>query len=167
MADGNRREREDLVQELIERMMAIMRKVRHDTVPSEPLLSMPQLHILFTIAMKKGAGVSVSELAELTGVTPGAVTQFVKPLVAQDLVARESDPSDRRIVRLCLTSKARGQMARMRREYLDAAARTFGVLGIEDIRTLNDILTRLDVPIEKEETSPEGRDKPGPSSHRT
>ena len=141
MANGTQREREDQIQEVIERMMALMRKVRHDTAPSEPVLSMPQLHLLFVIHMKKG-GVSVSELAELSGITPGAVTQFVNALVEKDLVARESDPNDRRVVRRSRTTNARGQMARMRREHLAAAARTFDVLAIEDIRTLNAISTR-------------------------
>ena len=152
MTGGTQRERDDLLQELIERMMAIMRKVRHDAVPSEPLLSMPQLHILFTIAMKKG-GVSVSDLAEASGVTPGAVTQFVNALVERDLVARESDPSDRRVVRLCLTPNARRQLQRLRRDHLAAAARVFDVLSLEDIRALNDILARINVPMEKEEPS--------------
>jgi DNA-binding MarR family transcriptional regulator len=153
---GTQQERENLVQELIERMMGIMRKVRHDAVPNEPLLSMPQLHILFSIAMKKG-GVSVSELAELSGVTPGAVTQFVNALAEKDLVARESDPSDRRIVRLRITPRARGQLERLRRDHLAAAAHAFDVLSLEDIRTLNEILGRLNVPLEKEELPPDGR----------
>jgi DNA-binding MarR family transcriptional regulator len=161
MADATRREREDLLQELIERMMSLMRKVRHDTVPSEPLLSPPQLHLLFAIAMKKES-VSVSELAELSGVTPGAITQFVNTLVERELVARESDPNDRRIVRLCLTPSARGQMARMRRDYLTAAARTFDELSLEDIRTLNDILSRLNVPLEKDHATKGDDRAPGP-----
>jgi DNA-binding MarR family transcriptional regulator len=145
MAGNIKREREDLVQELIERMMSIMRKVRHDTVPSEPMLSPPQLHIFFTIAMRKG-GVSVSGLAEMSGVTPGAVTQFVNALVEKDLVVRENDPGDRRIVRLRLTPTAHGQLKRMRREYLTAAARTF------------DILARINVPLEK---NPDRKDETG------
>ena len=146
---GTRREREDLLQELIERLMSVMRKVRHDIVPSEPLLSPPQIHILFAISTSK-EGVSVSELAELSGVTPGAITQFVNALVERDLVARESDPNDRRIVRLRVTPTARRQMDRMRREYLTATARTFDELSLDDLRTLNEILSRLNVPLDKE-----------------
>jgi len=146
---GTQREREDLLQELIDRLISLMRKVRHDITPSEPVLSQPQLHLLFTIALKKN-GVSVSELAELTGVTPGAVTQFVNALVERDLVARESDPNDRRIVRLRVTPTARRQMEKMRREYITAAARTFDELSLDDLRILNEILSRLNVPLDKE-----------------
>ncbi len=161
MTDATKREREDLLQELIDRIMSIMRKVRHDTVPAEPFLSPPQFHIFFTIAMKK-SGVSVSELAELSGVTPGAVTQFVNALVEKELVVRETDPSDRRVVRLKLTPNARGQLARLRREHLATAARIFDVLSTEELRTLNDIFNHLDVSLEKDEHLPDGR---GPS-HR-
>lgn len=151
------KEREDLLQELIERMISIMRKVRHDSVPSGPVLSPPQVHLLFSIAEKKEDGVSVSELADMTGVTPGAITQFVNGLVERDLVVRENDPDDRRVVRLTLTRTARNQFEKLRREYLESATRTFDVLSIEDIRKLNTIFARIDVPLDKDKNIKTGK----------
>lgn len=150
------REREDLLQELIERMMSVMRKVRHDSLPSGPALSPPQAHILHSITMKKD-GASVSELAERMGVTPGAITQFVNGLVEQDLVVRENDPDDRRVVRLKLTRTARNQFEKLRREYLESAARTFDVLSVEDIHTLNRIFARIDIPLDKDKDPKTGK----------
>lgn len=143
------KEREDLVQELIERMMSITRKVRHDSTPSKPDLSMPQVHLLFYIADKQEAGATVSELADIIGVTPGAVSQFVNGLVDQGQVVREPDLVDRRIVRLRLTQAARDKFKQMRRDYLAAAARNFDLLTTKELHTLNNILARLNVPLEK------------------
>ena len=142
------KERQDLLQELIERMMSVMRKVRHDSIPTGPALSPPQAHLLHSITMRKD-GATVSELAERMGVTPGAITQFVNGLVEQDLVVRESDPTDRRVVRLNLTPKARVQFEKLRREYLESAAQAYDVLSIKDIRTLNTIFAKIDVPLHK------------------
>ena len=143
------KEREDLVLELIERMMSISRKLKHDSAPSPPVLSMPQVHLLFYIAHKQEEGATVSELAESSGVTPGAISQFVNGLVEKGEVVREPDPVDRRMVRLRLTQAARDRFERMRRDYLDAAARTFDILDIDELRTVNAILARLNVPLEK------------------
>ncbi len=124
--------------------------MRFRTIPSGPVLSPPQVHLLFSIAEKKEDGVSVSELADMTGVTPGAITQFVNGLVERDLVVRENDPDDRRVVRLKLTRTARSQFEKLRREYLESAARTFDALSIGDIQKLNDIFARIDVPLGKD-----------------
>lgn len=82
---------------------------------------------LLTIAKYKEDGISVKELAERSNVTPGAITQFVDVLITKDLVRREEDPHDRRIVRLKLTPAAASQLQKFRKEFLATAARAFAV----------------------------------------
>jgi DNA-binding MarR family transcriptional regulator len=127
--------REDLMQTLIQRMMSIMRHLHHDSIPSEPPLSPPQVHLLFSIASKQ-EGISVKDLAERTSVTPGAITQFVDGLVEMGLVMREGDPNDRRIVRLKLTELAKSQFEHFRKDYLTSASRVFNVLSNDEIKQL-------------------------------
>ncbi len=123
------------MQTLIQRMMSIMRHVHHSSIPSEPPLSPPQVHLLFSIASKQ-EGISVKELAERTSVTPGAITQFVDGLVEMRLVMREGDPNDRRIVRLKLTELAKSQFEHFRKDYLTSASRVFDVLSNDEIKQL-------------------------------
>jgi len=123
------------MQTLIQRMMSIMRHVHHSSIPSEPPLSPPQVHLLFSIASKQ-EGISVKELAERTSVTPGAITQFVDGLVEMGLVMREGDPNDRRIVRLKLTELAKSQFDHFRKDYLTSASRVFDVLSNDEIKQL-------------------------------
>lgn len=135
--------REDLLQTLIDRMNSVMRLVRHQSIPSVPILSPPHAHVLFTISMKE-EGVSVKDLAEIIGVTPGAITQFVNTLVERDLVLREDDPNDRRLVRLKLTQTAKEQFKQLRKDYLASATRLFGVVSNEELQLLIDIFSRMD-----------------------
>lgn len=135
--------REDLLQTLIQRMMSVMRHVRHPGPPPEPVLSPPQLHLLFTIAGRK-EGISVKELAEGASVTPGAITQFVDALVERGLVMREGDPNDRRIVRLKLTELARNQFEKFRKEHLAAFSRVFAVLTDDEIKQLIALMTKIE-----------------------
>lgn len=148
--------REDLLQTAVRRMMSVMRHVHHSgphpgPPPGEPPLSPPQANIFFTIARQR-RGVSVKELAEETGVTPGAVTQFVDPLVAKGLVMREGDPSDRRIVRLKITDLARERFEKFRREHLSSFSKVFDVLTEAEIKSFIALL-------EKIESSQAGKDK--------
>jgi DNA-binding MarR family transcriptional regulator len=127
--------REDLLQRLIEVMMSVMKNVGRGPAPGGLALGPPQVRILHLIAGRE-EGVPVSELADKMRVTPGAVTQFVDALVAKDLISRESDPDDRRIVRLRLTGTAIAQYERLRKEFLDSAARAFDVLSDRELRVL-------------------------------
>jgi DNA-binding MarR family transcriptional regulator len=145
--------REDLLQTVTQRMMSVMRHVRHHGPPPEPPLSPPLLHILFAIARRKGEGISVKELAERSSVTPGAITQFVDALVERSLVEREGDHSDRRIVRLKLTDLAKNQLDKFRKEHLKSMSKIFDALNDDEIKQLIKLFTKLD-------TYHEMKDKP-------
>ena len=135
--------REELLQILIRRIMSIMKYVGRDFIKSEPDLSPPQVRLLLSIG-RRVDGISVSELAELNEVTPGAVTQFVNTLVEKNLVSREGDPHDRRIVKLKLTEAARNQFEKLKKEHLVSITRIFGPLSKEDLQRLIDILMKID-----------------------
>jgi DNA-binding MarR family transcriptional regulator len=135
--------REDLLQMAVQRMMSVMRHVRHPGPPPEPILSPPQLHLLFTIDSHKEE-MSAKELAERSSITPGAVTQFVDTLVERGLVAREGDPNDRRIVRLKLTEQAKGQLEQFRKKHLAVMSKIFEALTDDEIKQLIALFTKMD-----------------------
>ena len=136
--------REDLLQTLTQRMMSVMRPVRHPAPPPEPSLSPPQVHLLFAIARKKEAAISMKELADLSSITPGAVTQFVDGLVERGLVAREGDPNDRRVVRLKLTELALSQFEKFRKEHLKSMFKIFEALNDDELKQLTELFTKVD-----------------------
>ncbi len=64
-------------------------------------LTIPQMRLLW--ALRDEDGLPVGALAEHLGVNPSTITGHVDRLVRQDLVRREEDADDRRIVRNYLT----------------------------------------------------------------
>jgi DNA-binding MarR family transcriptional regulator len=137
--------REDLLQTVIHRMMSLRRDMRHPGPPPEHFLSPPQAHLFFTIAEKKEAGISVKELAELSNITPGAVTQFVDTLVERGMVAREIDPNDRRMVKLKITPQAKSHFEKVRKEHLDSMIQIFEALTNDEIKQLIALITKMDI----------------------
>jgi DNA-binding MarR family transcriptional regulator len=67
-------------------------------------LTMPQARVLFTLV---SGDQSAGELAEQLGVTPSTITGITDRLVRQDLIERQEDSRDRRVVRLALTEEGR------------------------------------------------------------
>ena len=136
--------REDLLQTLVQRMMSVMRHVKHPAPPTGVLqLSPPQANILFTIAHHKN-GMAVKELADFTGVTPGAITQFVDGLVQKGLVTREGDPDDRRVVRLKVTQLALDQAEKFRMVHLASFSQVFEVLDNNEIKQLLALMEKIE-----------------------
>src|SRR3989338_5082060 len=102
--------REELLQRTFEQLFSVMRQMHRDVSPKEPLLSHPQARLVFAIAKYKEEGISVKELARMSSMTAGAITQFADVLIAKGLVRREEDSDDRRVVRLTLTPAAKREM---------------------------------------------------------
>lgn len=139
----------------MERMMLVTRMIRHISNPGVPFLSHPLAHVLFTVAMHE-EGISVKDLSEHIGVTPGAVTQFVSSLAERGLIEREMDASDRRIVRLKASQLARDDMEKIRNDALASTLKVFENISDEDIRRLIDIFSQIDTSPLHNHPGPEG-----------
>ncbi|MCX6734818.1 MAG: MarR family transcriptional regulator [Candidatus Peregrinibacteria bacterium] len=126
--------REELLQKLIEKMMSVMKNMHsgHCFPFGELKLSRPQVSILFFISKSKD-GVSSKELAEFLNVTSGAITQFIDPLVDEKLIRREEDENDRRITRMTLTESAKDKMAKFKKSYHKSVSASFDKFSEEEI----------------------------------
>jgi DNA-binding MarR family transcriptional regulator len=92
-------------------------------------LTLTQLRVLFLLREENGASAGV--LAERLSVTPSTVTRIVDRLVRQELVQRETDDGDRRLVRHHLSAKG---------------ARTVEELERRGRARMSEVMDRLSVP---------------------
>jgi DNA-binding MarR family transcriptional regulator len=86
----------------------------------------------------------MTELADHLGIVPRSVTTVVDALEKAGLVRRETDPRNRRAIRLHLTDRGLAVRDEMRRSRRRAAEDLFAPLDAEDRKTLGDLLSRLD-----------------------
>lgn len=80
---------------------------------SDDGLTIPQMRLLW--ALRDEDGLPVGALADQLGVNPSTITGHVDRLVRQDLVRREEDADDRRIVRNYLTETGAITVGALRR----------------------------------------------------
>jgi len=113
-------------------------------------LTMTQLGVLFLL--RRDVGVPAGLLAERLRVTPSTLTRIVDRLVRLNLVCRQEDSDDRRLVRHYLTpegAQTLEEMARTGRAYLTEILRQFPREKLERLREALQDLTQAAEVVEK------------------
>ncbi|WP_084673375.1 MarR family winged helix-turn-helix transcriptional regulator [Paenibacillus sp. HW567] len=102
--------------------------------------------LLICIARRSHAadeGMKVSEISRLLGLTPPTVTQLVNSLEAKQMVVRQADASDRRVVRIKLTEQGK-IITRRARDHMDVTLnRLVEHLGEDECNQLADLLQKV------------------------
>ncbi|HCG00875.1 MAG TPA: MarR family transcriptional regulator [Chloroflexi bacterium] len=86
---------------------------------------------------------TLSELAEAEGVSRPSMTVLAASLLEQNLVARELDASDGRVVRVRITLLGKRVLERSRTRRNAYLAKRLGSLSVEELRTLDQAATIL------------------------
>ncbi|WP_336776144.1 MarR family winged helix-turn-helix transcriptional regulator [Paenibacillus sp. MMO-58] len=100
-----------------------------------------QFKLLFTL--HTSGSLKVSELADILGLTSGAITGIADKLVAEDLISRERAKDDRRVVYIELTAKGKDVVDDILESQKETFSSFFNVLPEEDIQHLRRIFTQL------------------------
>lgn len=127
------------IDQLLRRIFHTHLRPRHK--PAELELTLGQLECLHAIS--RLGEPSMSDLSRELGLPPSSVTGMVDRLVVAGKVQRESDPDDRRVVRVALTQSGRRDRERhrrLRRKRLDGLLAT---LDDEELRALESALALL------------------------
>ena len=81
-------------------------------------------------------GASAGELCKRLHVVPGRMADILKKLEEKQLIVREKDPEDRRVVRTRLTDKGRQASAERRTAIRAEYKGLFDILGESEVREL-------------------------------
>ena len=90
-------------------MFSLFKNVTVDAAQTCSVGSPERARILWSL---KAGPVRAGGLASVARLSPSAITETVEGLERDGLVRREGDPSDRRVVRVALTSDGRRQLQR-------------------------------------------------------
>src|SRR5258708_1836007 len=114
--------REQLADAMLDAMMAMKQRMASQLPEDirEQLAGATPHQFEALLALVRGGGASMNELATAQGIRMSSCTALVDRLIKQGLVERASDPNDRRVVRVVPTDAARAFAER----WCDARRRT-------------------------------------------
>ncbi len=90
-------------------------------------ITLPQLWVLECLSRRGEC--PMNELARSLGVSRPAATGLIDRLIAQQLVRRESDPKDRRVVKIRISAKGDRILAHIWEQKQRALTRVFGQIS--------------------------------------
>lgn len=74
---------------------------------SDDRLSLSEMHMLESVGKQRGAGVTVTDIAQDLDITPPSVTAMVKRLEKKGYITKDKSAEDGRRVRIVLTQEGR------------------------------------------------------------
>ena len=144
---------EDAATAVLETVPPVMRAIRGHMREGRPAgLSVPQFRALVYLRRRPGTG--LSEIAEHLGTSLPAASELISRLVRQELVIRETDPRERRRVRLTLAASGSAQLEEAERRTTDWLRALLGRLDPQRRRAVVDALGDLRALLEEEPGPP-------------
>jgi DNA-binding MarR family transcriptional regulator len=104
-------------------------------------LTLPQMITLF--AIHERGTCRMSDLAESTQQSAGTLTGIVDRLIADGLVTRVRNTTDRRVVEVTLTPEGEVRLQRVIQARYEDAERMFGHFSDDELRTSEIVLQRI------------------------
>lgn len=137
------RDREELVRAVLSDLLFLRRRVFGQRGGPRPDGGVAPAQGIALHMIANAGDLGIRRIAELMGVSRSAVTQFVDSLVGAGLLTRETDPGDRRSVRLSLTGEGRRAADELQRRQFDGASRLLSPLSDEELRTFKALLGKI------------------------
>jgi DNA-binding MarR family transcriptional regulator len=128
--------------DLLQRLTRRLRRAQADRLA--PLGLTPAQERALRIVTRSEEPLRMTELADRLGIVPRSVTTVIDALEQAGLVRRETDPRNRRAIRLHLTDRGRAVRDDMREARRRAAEDLFSPMSAEDRKALAELLSLLD-----------------------
>lgn len=129
---------------LVEDLLALWRVLRMNTHPVRRGEITPEQYWLLKLLNKQGE-LSISELAEVLGVTGSSVTTACKRLEKSGLLkrTRQADGQDERVVLVTLTSEGRAQIEAWQQERRNELTKMLAPLSLSEQIELQHLIERI------------------------
>lgn len=132
----------DELVELLHTVTHRLRSQRHQALRDDPLpLTQMQSHVLGFVARLPGA--TQSDLVQHSGRDKAQLARLIKGLRERGLLAAQSDPADRRQLRLRLTREGQGVLRSFQRQTRRLGTQAVSGLSANERDQLRSLLQRL------------------------
>jgi DNA-binding MarR family transcriptional regulator len=144
--DANQSVRDDIMETIIAssesihrlwraHFFAMLHKLDDSAVTPSQLMALRSVH--------QHQPINSRQLGALLHVTPGAVTQLIDGLAAEDYIVRQQDDTDRRSTKLCLSDKAKALIAVVDTERKAMFMEVFGTMSEAELSAMAAIQEKM------------------------
>ncbi|WP_275166784.1 MarR family winged helix-turn-helix transcriptional regulator [Citrobacter koseri] len=136
-------EHANLLIEMAETILHVARKLHAYSLQKQGITSLSSLEYLLILHIQRHPGVSPSDLAGELALRSSNAAAAIRGLTAKRLVERRGDSSDKRVVRLFLTSLAEEAIVNMRSSWTELLLQTD--TRLDELRSAVAVLTAIDI----------------------
>ena len=106
-------------------------------------LNISQSELLFFSSLNNCQGINSPELAKNMGLSASRVSRVVEKLVVNGYLDRNTDPTDRRAITLCLTDKGKSVRNKIDQVKNDCEARLLETIPSDELEKFRDIISKI------------------------
>lgn len=140
----------DINEKVIEKMFGISRFIREKGAFNSDVSQLTLLQSQALLFIHKHENATMGDIANNFSITLPTATTLVDKLIAADLIQRESDLKDRRVVRIVLSQKGTEILKEIKKARNKKVNNMLSYLSAEEKIKLLDILTNLHKRMEEE-----------------
>jgi DNA-binding MarR family transcriptional regulator len=136
-------ERRKIIEEITETLYSIRRKIASEThqLFDELQITHPQWIVIHYV--KKSGTINIKDLANILEITSSAATQIVDGLVKKDLLLRNRNKDDRRILNIKLSPKAQGRFKSIKNTSFNTLSGLFDALDDNELKNYRDLNRKI------------------------
>ncbi|MBO9130833.1 MarR family transcriptional regulator [Bacillus sp. 165] len=137
------KEMNDYIERIQSALHTTIHKMQPEILESMHAQGITPTQFFVLVYLKKQGSCKVSQLAEQLDVKPSAVTFMVDRLEQNELVQREHDKKDRRVVNISLTMRGEEKLTKVIKDRKAIVERYLGYLNDEELSFMADITEKL------------------------
>ena len=144
----------DSFNDLTKQLFSELIKRRDPRFYDEEMVELTEAQMITGIILLDKGSLTMGELATNIGASLPTVTGIIDRMVKRELVERQRDDTDRRIVKVCLTPKGKEQISRFHCHKHEQMRPIIALLNNEDRKSFLRILTTMVNEITKRNSTP-------------
>jgi DNA-binding MarR family transcriptional regulator len=157
MTEPDRKMLDEIADTLMESFPIFFRRIFRDESQQSMRKFDPSRHVL-RIVMMHGP-VPMSQMGRHMGISKPYMTALVNKLIREGLVERVSDPEDRRVVKITITTAGKDAVKELKKCQREAVLKNISSLSPEDISVLHDSVKNIRSIISKLDREGSGESK--------
>jgi DNA-binding MarR family transcriptional regulator len=135
--------KDQLLVQMQSTLETLLMKIKHEAqqINGPEHLAGGQYFLLFNLCQK--GTINASEVANMIGITSGAVTGMTDKLVSMGLILRERSETDRRVVLFTITEKGRETIKRIRDQRFNRITELFRQISNSELETTISVFNKI------------------------